>query len=188
MSALDDTRLIKEGDFLSIQILKMGLEKSVMRVENNGEVQPPFLAPMKAAGLTCRVLAYHIKRELEKNYLGGAQWVLVKFSSSQELMNVLDDQKIIQPGDKVGLRILEAGRQPKDCVLAQDGTIKVQNIGRVQAKGLTCKKLAQLISQKLASLPATTLSYTYSGAPTVVIAFEVIQPPKVKPTLPASLR
>lgn len=189
MAALENTQVIKAGDFLSLQIRKMGLERTVVKVGASGEFQPPFLASMKAAGLTCRALAYDVRRELEKNYLCGTQWVVVKLASAKDVMDVLNDRDIIQPGDKVGLRILESARPPVECVVAKSGTIKVRDLGRIQAAGLTCKKLAHLISQKLAALPPASLSYQYNGVPTVAVAFEVIQPPQdMAPVIPPTLR
>lgn len=115
---------------------------------------------------------------------------MAAMASPKDVMDVLNDQEVIKPGDKVGLRILESGRPPVECVVAKDGTIKVRDLGRIQARGLTCKKLAHLISQKLAALPPASLSYSYRSAPTVAVAFEVIQTPVVKmpPAVPPALR
>lgn len=189
MDALDNAQVVKAGDFLSLQIRKMGMEAFVAPVESDGEFTPPFLPPMKAAGQTCRMLAYAVKREREKSYFCGTQWVLVKFATSQDFMDALNDQQILQPGDKLGVRVLEADRQPVNGMVDKDGTIMVPKLGRVQVQGLTRKKLAHLISQKLAALPPASLSYQYTGAPTVAVIFEVIQPPKVVPmTVPPALR
>lgn len=190
MESLDNTRVIKEGDLLGILILHGTVVPVEERVSDNGEVKPPFLEPMKAAGLTCRKLAFQIEREMEKNFFGSHP-VLVKFvpDSFKELMSFLNDQKVIQPGDKLWLRVIESRRDAEDYEVPKDGVINIPYLGPIKVAGLTCKKFAHLISQQLAALPTKSLPFKCSGPPAVAVAFKVVMKPDATPyKIPAALR
>lgn len=154
MEALDNSRIIKADDFLSIHVLKASPEPEIIQVGSNGKIKAPYLEPhLPAAGLTCHALAFSIRRELEKAYLAGRQIVLVKFPSS---LDFLDDRHLIMRGDKLSIRILEERREPDDIVVGDNGMVKIRYVGAIQAQGMTSRKLAESIRQKLISLPAFT--------------------------------
>lgn len=170
MEALDDVRIIKTGDLLSIHIIKASKEPEIITVGGNGEIKHlVLLKPMPAAGLTCRTLAFNIGRQLERDYFGGPQIVLVKFASS---MDVLDNRHIIVPGDTVSIRVLEDRREAEQRRVPESGMIEFRFVGAVRAGGLTCRKLAMLIRQRLPALPAPSPPTIGSEAPTVLVAID----------------
>jgi len=171
MDILDNTRIIKAEDLLSLHIIKASKEPQIITVNSTGEVKHLVLSsPMPAAGLTCRTLAFNIRRQLERDYLAGTQIVLVKFASS---MDVLDDRHIFVPGDTVSIRVLEDRRDADQRRVGDDGMLEVRHLGAVKAGGMTCRKLATLLTQKLVTMPPSKLPpYAYPKAPTVLVAFD----------------
>jgi protein involved in polysaccharide export with SLBB domain len=94
--------------------------------------------------------------------------------AQSDFMEVLDDRHILVPGDTVSIRLIEDRRDVVQFKIPQNGMIQVRYVGAVKAEGMTCRKLAMLIRQKLAALPAYTLPFTYSEAPTVTVALDVL--------------
>ena len=60
-------------------------------------------------------------------------------------MDVLDDVRVLRPGDRVSLRIVEDRGEPSRVFIQSDGDIQCPHLGPVHAAGLTCKKLAGAI-------------------------------------------
>lgn len=90
-------------------------------------------------------------------------------------VDLLDDRTIIKPGDNLSIRVLEERRGREESKVAENGTIKTRYLGALKAEGMTCRKLAKSIRQKLVALPPHTLPFTYSDVPTVVVAIENIR-------------
>ena len=72
MNELDNSQKLKPDNIVSIRFLedKRGATQQIVTV--TGEIQVPYIGLIKAAGLTCRELAFQIKPELaklEKGYL-----------------------------------------------------------------------------------------------------------------------
>ncbi|MDZ4287987.1 MAG: polysaccharide biosynthesis/export family protein [Prosthecobacter sp.] len=76
MDVLDDTQPIEPGDVISIRIVEDRREPLQLRVGATGEVNAPHIGLVRAAGRTCRELAFAVKRELEKNYYNTATVVV----------------------------------------------------------------------------------------------------------------
>jgi protein involved in polysaccharide export with SLBB domain len=76
MDVLDDTQPIESGDLISIRIVEDRREALQLRVGATGEVNAPHIGLVKAAGRTCKILAYEIKRRLELNYYNAATVVV----------------------------------------------------------------------------------------------------------------
>lgn len=76
MDVLDNTRQISAGDTISIRILEDRQNALQQVVAVTGEVNAPYVGLVRAAGKTCRELAYTIKRELEKNFFKNATVVV----------------------------------------------------------------------------------------------------------------
>lgn len=168
INTLDNTRIIKAGDLLSVHIIKVSKGPEIITVGSNGEIKHlVLLKPLQAAGLTCRILALNLRRQLERDYPAGTQIVLVKFATS---MDVLDDRHLIVPGDTVSIRVLEDRRDAEQCKVPENGMIEFRYVGAVSVEGMTCQKLAQFIRQKLAALPTPARPFIYSEAPTVLVA------------------
>ncbi|MBL9134126.1 MAG: polysaccharide biosynthesis/export family protein, partial [Verrucomicrobiaceae bacterium] len=68
MEVLDNSRPIQPGYIISIRILEDRKDAVQQRVAVTGEVQVPYIGLVKAAGRSCRELAYSIKRDLEKSF------------------------------------------------------------------------------------------------------------------------
>lgn len=68
MDVLDNSQPIEPGDLISMRIVEDRREPLQLRVGATGEVNAPHIGLIRAAGRTCRELAFSIKRELEKHY------------------------------------------------------------------------------------------------------------------------
>lgn len=81
-------------------------------------------------------------------------------------MEVLNDSVKLGIGDRVSLRIVEERRVPISLVVTDSGEMEVPLIGRVVAKGKTCKKLAYELK------PILEKEYFYKA--TVIIGVDSI--------------
>jgi polysaccharide export outer membrane protein len=64
-------------------------------------------------------------------------------------MEVLDDTRALTVGDKVSLRVIEEHKPPIEAYVTDSGDLEVPLIGRVKARGKTCKGLAREIKSLL---------------------------------------
>lgn len=64
-------------------------------------------------------------------------------------MDVLDDTRPLAVGDKVSLRVVEERKPPVEVFVTDSGDLEVPLIGRVKARGKTCKGLAREIKTLL---------------------------------------
>jgi protein involved in polysaccharide export with SLBB domain len=64
-------------------------------------------------------------------------------------MDVLDDTRPLTVGDKVSLRVVEEHKPPVETYVTDSGDLEVPLIGRVKARGKTCKALAREIKTLL---------------------------------------
>jgi polysaccharide biosynthesis/export protein len=72
MEVLDDTMPIQSGDLISIRIVEDRREPLQLPVGATGEINAPHIGLVKAAGRTCKQLAFEVKRKLELNYYNSA--------------------------------------------------------------------------------------------------------------------
>ncbi len=68
MNVLDDRRLLRVGDRLSMRVLEEKKAPFSLIVTDSGEVEVPLIGRMPATDKTCKGLAYAIKTPLEKEY------------------------------------------------------------------------------------------------------------------------
>ncbi len=64
-------------------------------------------------------------------------------------MDVLDDSRPLTIGDKVSLRVVEEHKPAVEVSVTDSGDLEVPLIGRVKARGKTCKGLAREIKTLL---------------------------------------
>jgi polysaccharide export outer membrane protein len=77
MSVLDDKKRLGSNDYVSFRVVEDRDEESQhLRVNDNGELEVPYIGLVPAAGKTCRELAYTIKGALEKEYYYHATVIL----------------------------------------------------------------------------------------------------------------
>jgi polysaccharide biosynthesis/export protein len=81
-------------------------------------------------------------------------------------MEVLDASYRLGAGDHLSYRVVEERRTPVELTVADSGDLEVPLIGRVQARGRTCKELAQAIR------PLLEREYFYKA--TVIIGLDAV--------------
>ena len=68
MSQLDASRQLRVGDLISLRIVEDRDKVLSLLVQDSGDIQAPFIGLVRAAGRTCRDIAFFMKAELEKQY------------------------------------------------------------------------------------------------------------------------
>jgi protein involved in polysaccharide export with SLBB domain len=89
-------------------------------------------------------------------------------------MEVLDDKRPLRAGDRLSMRVVEDRKPPIELFVTDSGEVEVPLVGRVMAKGKTCKQLAYSIKGPLER------DYYYKA--TVIIGLDVeghVSPGKV---------
>jgi protein involved in polysaccharide export with SLBB domain len=77
MGVLDDKKRLGSNDFVSFRVVEDRDEESQhLRVNDNGELEVPYIGLVPAQGKTCKDLAYTIKSALEKEYYYHATVIL----------------------------------------------------------------------------------------------------------------
>jgi polysaccharide export outer membrane protein len=77
MSVLDDKKRLGSNDYVSFRVVEdRDGESQHLRVNDNGELEVPYIGLVPASGKTCRELAYTIKGALEKEYYYHATVIL----------------------------------------------------------------------------------------------------------------
>ncbi len=77
MSVLDDKKRLNTDDYVSFRVVEDRDDESQhLRVNDNGELEVPYIGLVPAAGKTCRELAYNIKSALEREYYYHATVIL----------------------------------------------------------------------------------------------------------------
>lgn len=76
MDVLDTTNPIRVGDTISLRIVEDRDPAVQLKVGISGDINAPHMGVVKAAGRTCRELAYHMKSQLEKSLYNRATVVI----------------------------------------------------------------------------------------------------------------
>ena len=77
MSVLDDKKRLGPDDFVSFRVVEdRDNESQRLRINDNGELEVPYIGLVSAQGKTCRELAYNIKSALEREYYYHATVIL----------------------------------------------------------------------------------------------------------------
>jgi len=67
MNVVDNTTPIRTGDLISLRIVEDRKEAIQLRVGVTGDINAPHIGIVRAAGRTCRELAFNMKTQLEKS-------------------------------------------------------------------------------------------------------------------------
>src|SRR5437879_6247738 len=77
MAVLDDKKHLGPNDYVSFRVVEdRDNDSQRLRVNDNGELEVPYVGLVTAQGRTCRELAYSIKNLLEKEYYYHATVIL----------------------------------------------------------------------------------------------------------------
>src|ERR1700736_493280 len=77
MSVLDDKKKLGPNDYVSFRVVEdRDNESQRLRVNDNGELEVPYVGLVAAQGKSCKELAYSIKSLLEKEYYYHATVIL----------------------------------------------------------------------------------------------------------------
>src|ERR1051326_6035142 len=77
MAVLDDKKRLGRDDFVSFRVVEdRDNESQRLRVNDNGELEVPYIGLVPARGKSCKELAYTIKSLLEKEYYYHATVIL----------------------------------------------------------------------------------------------------------------
>ncbi|HJT81496.1 MAG TPA: polysaccharide biosynthesis/export family protein [Chthoniobacterales bacterium] len=77
MTVLDDKKRLGSNDYVSFRVVEdRDNESQRLRVNDNGELEVPYVGLVPARGRTCKELAYSIKSLLEKEYYYHATVIL----------------------------------------------------------------------------------------------------------------
>ena len=69
MAVLDDKKRLGTNDHVSFRVVEdRDNESQQLRVNDNGELEVPYIGLVPAAGRTCKDLAYSVKAALEREY------------------------------------------------------------------------------------------------------------------------
>lgn len=68
MELLDNSIPLQPDYQISFRILEDRGEPIRLRVQDSGDIQVPYVSLVRAAGRTCREVAFAVKKELEKSY------------------------------------------------------------------------------------------------------------------------
>ncbi|MEY2519924.1 MAG: polysaccharide biosynthesis/export protein [Verrucomicrobiota bacterium] len=69
MTALDDKKRLGSNDYVSLRVVEdRDNEFQRLRVNDNGELEVPYVGLVPAAGKSCKELAYSVKAALEREY------------------------------------------------------------------------------------------------------------------------
>jgi protein involved in polysaccharide export with SLBB domain len=77
MAVLDDKKRLGSNDYVSFRVVEdRDNDSQRLRVNDNGELEVPYVGLVPAQGRTCKELAYSIKNLLEKEYYYHATVIL----------------------------------------------------------------------------------------------------------------
>lgn len=77
MSVLDDKKKLGSNDWVSFRVVEdRDNDSQRLRVNDNGELEVPYVGLVPAKGKSCKELAYNIKSLLEKEYYYHATVIL----------------------------------------------------------------------------------------------------------------
>src|SRR5437660_882780 len=69
MSVLDDKKRLGSNDYVSFRVVEdRDTDSQHLRVNDNGELEVPYIGLVQAAGKSCKELAYTVKAALEREY------------------------------------------------------------------------------------------------------------------------
>jgi|GEM_PF-739051 len=157
MDNLDDYRLIRAGDRVSIKIWDERHDAYEPVVSQDGGIEVPYVGRTEAAGVTCRELAYHISSGLLSVPADA-----LPFKRSKSPLIIVTTDKVTPPsmknlehstkllsGDVIAIRILEDKHGTLRQLISTTGEIHAPYLGLLKAEGLTRRELAYQIKAGL---------------------------------------
>ncbi len=76
MEVLDDSRPLQIGDRISLRVVEDRDKVQSLVIQDSGDIQAPHVGLVKAAGKTCKQVAFSMKKELEKSYFQQATVII----------------------------------------------------------------------------------------------------------------
>ena len=77
MTVLDDKKRLGANDYVSFRVVEdRDNESQLLRVNDNGELEVPYVGLVPAAGKSCKQLAYNVKAALEREYYYNATVII----------------------------------------------------------------------------------------------------------------
>jgi polysaccharide biosynthesis/export protein len=104
------------------------------------------VVPVWALALTVWAVAAGVEAQSNRDESERSSYSAVAGTTSME---VLDDKRPLRVGDRLSMRVVEDRKSPFGLMVTDSGEVDVPLIGRVPAKGLTCRQLAFEIKKPL---------------------------------------
>jgi polysaccharide export outer membrane protein len=104
------------------------------------------VVPVWAFALTVWAVAAGVEAQSTRDESERSSYSAVAGTTSME---VLDDKRPLRVGDRLSMRVVEDRKSPFGLMVTDSGEVDVPLIGRVPAKGLTCRQLAFEIKKPL---------------------------------------
>ena len=77
MTVLDDKKKLGANDYVSFRVVEdRDNESQLLRINDNGELEVPYIGLVPAAGKSCKQLAYNVKAALEREYYYNATVII----------------------------------------------------------------------------------------------------------------
>jgi len=77
MTVLDDKKRLGANDYVSFRVVEdRDNESQLLRINDNGELEVPYIGLVPAAGKSCKQLAYNVKAALEREYYYNATVII----------------------------------------------------------------------------------------------------------------
>jgi len=157
MDNLDDYRLIRVCDRVSIKILDGRHEAYQPVVSQDGDIEVPYIGRTNVAGVTCRELAFQISSKLLSVPAGALPFkrsaspliVVTTDNVTPPRMKDLDHSTKLRSGDVVTIRIVEDTHGTLRQLVSTTGEIHAPYLGLLKAEGLTRRALAYHIKAGL---------------------------------------
>src|SRR5438874_831752 len=158
MAVLDEKKKLGSNDYVSFRVVEdRDNESQHLRVNDNGELEVPYIGLVPAAGRTCKELAYSVKASLEREYYYHATVIIaVDHISEKSRGKIYVYGSVKQQGPQeipadesytVSKAIIRAGgfgdfaNKRKVRVTRKDGKIYVVDLKRVIEEGRTDEDL-----------------------------------------------
>jgi polysaccharide export outer membrane protein len=90
MYALDNVTKLERGWSVGVRIIEDKREELQLEIAATGELHVPYLGPRKAAGMTCRELAFQMKADLEKTFFKMATVLVTSKFKPREPERIVD--------------------------------------------------------------------------------------------------
>ena len=136
--------------FLFCAVLQLLCERvSGQNFRSRSEIYGPTSA-VEGQNIRPRSETYGPTPGVEQNIRSrGESYGLTSGVENTTSMEVLDDKRPLRVGDRLSVRVVEDRKLPMQLVVTDSGEVEVPLIGRVMAKGKTCKQLAYSIKGPL---------------------------------------